>query len=188
MSSKDANLSWKSRLNRQKKKKKAILDKENCLPQTRNQLLLFHEEVQEDLAGVVVGLLNLLHIGPLLQGVQNLLSVRTGHISAALSHHVQVFPCKVSSISLMRRKSRLSSCLGLCPCTCAQNFVCHFLEKGGDSMLYNGVPLVPVLVIIILLDLLLLQLMLLHHELTEVENRRICERQETTYQDFLSPL
>lgn len=34
-------------------------------------------------------------------------------------------------------------------------------------MLYDGVSLIPVLIIVVLLDLLLLQLMLLHHKLTE---------------------
>lgn len=50
--------------------------------------------------------------------------------------------------------------------TCAQYFVCHFLEKGGNAMLHDGVSLIPVFVVVVLLDLLFLQLVLLHHKLT----------------------
>lgn len=49
--------------------------------------------------------------------------------------------------------------------TCAEDLARHLLQEGRDLPLDNGVPLVPVLVIVILLDLLLPKLVLLDHEL-----------------------
>lgn len=64
----------------------------DSLPQAWNQLLLLHEEVQQDLTGVVESFLYLLHVSSLLQGVKHLLCIGTSHVTATLPHHVQVFP------------------------------------------------------------------------------------------------
>lgn len=59
-------------------------------PQMRHELLLFHQEGQQDLAGVVKSFLDLLHICPLLQSVDDLLGHRAGDVVAALSDDIQV--------------------------------------------------------------------------------------------------
>lgn len=66
-----------------------------CLPKACNQLLLLHQEVQEDLTGVVVGFFYLLHVGSLLESVKDLFSIRTSHVPATLSHHIEIFTYRI---------------------------------------------------------------------------------------------
>lgn len=63
-------------------------------PQAGHELLLLREEVQQHLAGVAEGLLDLLHVRALLQRVDDLFGHRAGDVTATLSDHIQIFSWK----------------------------------------------------------------------------------------------
>ncbi|EGW11422.1 hypothetical protein I79_020656 [Cricetulus griseus] len=53
-----------------------------------HQLLLLHEEVEQHLAGIVECLLNLFHICPLFECVDDLFGYRTCDIMTTFSDHI----------------------------------------------------------------------------------------------------
>lgn len=59
-----------------------------------HKFFFLHEEIEQHFAGVVVGFLDLLHIFPLLQCVDDLFGQGASDITATLPNDIQILPCR----------------------------------------------------------------------------------------------